>query len=331
MLRATLYVIEQGARLEKEYQRLLVTRHDQVLQAVPLARLTDVVLIGRVGATTPALLALLDAGIPLAFVTRTGKLRGRLVPPQARNLPLRHLQYDRARDEDCCLAVARAIVGGKLRNMLTLTHRMGRLRASRESVRVDRFKRAIAGAEQATSLAALRGWEGMGSRTYFAVLRGGLPPAWATPRRSRRPPADPANALLSLGYTLLSQNLITACEVVGLDPYDGFYHADKYGRPALALDLMEEFRAVLVDSVVRRVINKGMLAPDDFSGPGGTLLSGRGLRRFLRAYTARVGATVYHPAAGRRLAYQQIFEVQARILARVIRGELDVYIPFRIR
>jgi len=152
-------------------------------------------------------------------------------------------------------------------------------------------------------------------------------------KRTRRPPRDPANALLSLGYTLLTQNLMTACEVVGLDPYDGFFHADKYGRPALALDLVEEFRGPVVDSVVRLVVNKRMLGPEDFVGgrDGGIRLSRRGLRKFLEQYTHRLNTEIIHPYYGRRLSYQKVFEVQARLMAKVIQGELDNYRPFRVR
>jgi len=120
---------------------------------------------------------------------------------------------------------------------------------------------------------------------------------------------------------------------VGLDPYDGFFHADKYGRPALALDLVEEFRGPVVDSVVQLVINKRMVGPDDFEvgQKGGIYLSDRGLRKFLRQYTRRLTTEILHPYYGRRLTYQRVFEVQARLLAKTIQGELDKYRPFRVR
>ena len=330
---ATLYVTEQGARIEKEYRRLLVTKHDDVLLAVPLGRVSEVVLVGGVGATTPALLMLLDAGIPLSFVTRTGKLRGRLTPPSPKNLPLRHAQYDRARDPDFCLAVGRAIVDGKLRNSRALAYRIRRSRPQIAAAWLERIERAVARVAQADDLDTLRGIEGAAAKAYFQVLRGALRPEMTFEKRTRRPPRDPANSLLSLGYTLLTQNLMTACEVVGLDPYDGFFHADKYGRPALALDLVEEFRGPVVDSVVQLVINKRMIGPQDFTERqgGGVYLSDRGLRKFLRQYTRRLNTAILHPRYGRRLTYQRIFEVQARLLAKTIQGELDKYRPFRVR
>ena len=261
---ATLYVTEPGARIEKEYRRLLVTKEDEVLLRVPLSRVSDVVLVGWTGATTPALLALLDAGIELAFVSRSGTLRGRLAPPTAKNIPLRHKQYERAVDEGFCLEIARAIVGGKLRNERTLARRLCRGHAEIDVASIEEITSAIKQVDDAPNMDSLRGLEGAGARAYFQVLRHAVALEWRFEKRVRRPPGDPVNAMLSLGYTLLGHNIMTALEVVGLDPYDGFFHADKYGRPALALDLVEEFRSVIVDSVVLTIVNKRMLTPDDF-------------------------------------------------------------------
>jgi len=330
---ATLYVTEPGARIEKEYRRLLVTKDDDTLLAVPLGRVSEVVLVGYVGATTPALLMLLDEGIPLSFVTRSGRLRGRLAPPSPKNLPLRHAQYDRARDPAFCLAVGRAIVDGKLRNSRALAYRIRRARPQIAAEWLERIERAVEAVAQAGDLDTLRGVEGSAAKAYFEVLRQALRPEMTFEKRTRRPPRDPVNALLSLGYTLLTQNLITACEVVGLDPYDGFFHADKYGRPALALDLVEEFRGPVVDSVVQLVVNKRVVGSGDFEEgrEGGTYLSDRGLRKFLEQYTHRLNTEIVHPYHERRLTYQRVFEVQARLLAKTIQGELDRYVPFRVR
>ena len=149
-------------------------------------------------------------------------------------------------------------------------------------------------------------------------------------KRTRRPPKDPANALLSLGYTLLTNNLMTACEVVGLDPYDGFFHADKYGRPALALDLVEEFRGLIVDSVVMNVVNRGMLKASDFEpGPGrGVYLKPKAMKTFFKSYSARLNTEVVHPLVERRLSYQKCFEVQARLLRDTMEGKRQEYLPF---
>jgi len=330
---ATMYVTEQGARLEKEYRRILVTKHDEVLMRVPLVRISHIVLVGRVGATTPALLALLRAGVGLSLIGRTGKLRGRLLSPTGKNIPRRHAQYARAQEPAFCLAIGRAIVEGKLRNQRTMARRICRNHPEIDDAAiaaVDESEEAVAGA---ASLAELRGLEGRGARAYFQILRQAIPEGWGLERRARRPPPDPANALLSLGYTLLSQNMMTAAEIVGLDPYDGFFHADKHGRPALALDLEEEFRAIIADSVMLTLINKEMLTGDDFRpGPkGGTYLKPKALRTFFRQYGKRIHTRVTHPIVHHRLTYQQCFEVQARLLSKVIEGRRPVYEPFLTR
>lgn len=327
---ATLYVTETGARIEKEYRRILVTKEDEVLARVPLARVSHVVLVGYVGATTPALLALLDAGVGLALVDRGGRLRGRLAPPLPRNAPLRQAQYRAELDPGLCLAFARQVVRGKLRNSRTMMQRLLRRKEDLPPHLLPRLDAALAGVESADSLAALRGLEGSGARAYFGLLRQALQPGMSFSKRTRRPPRDAANALLSLGYTLLTEALITACEVVGLDPYVGFFHADKYGRPALALDLVEEFRAPVVDSLVLTLVNKRMLGPEDFEPGrgGGVYLKRHGLRLFFREFADRLETETYHPPAGRRLSYRKIFEVQARLAAKTMAGEATQYESF---
>ena len=371
---ATLYVTEPGSRIEKEHGRLLVTREDEVIAAVPLSQVSEVVLVGGVGATTPALLALLDQGVGLTLISRTGQLRGRLRPAEARNLPLRQAQYRRVGDEVFAREMCRAIVAGKLRNCRTLARRMlrrmpdpiarqaepaGSVVAVSESVPVaepgeatqsqagepyagdppnldgafERLNSALSKVAVAKNVAEIRGLEGSGARAYFAVLRAALRADMSFDRRTRRPPRDPANALLSLAYSLLTNALFTAAEVAGLDPYAGFLHADKYGRPSLALDLVEEFRPVVADSIVLWVVNRRLLDVDDFEtdDEAGTRLSRRGLRVFLAQFTRRLHTTVYHPEAGRAISYQKIFEVQARAVRRCIESGQADYPSFLVK
>ncbi len=368
----TLYVTEPGSRIEKEHGRILVTKEDEVLLAAPLAHVTEVVLMGSVGTTTPALLSLLDHGAGLTLISGGGRLRGRLIAAEARNLPLRHKQYARSGNPAFCLEISRAIVAGKLRNCRALARRMvrgnasreegrgnalreeGRRNASREEGRgnalreegqagmgetagwsgqFERMNAALAQVAGAKDLAELRGLEGSGSKAYFAVLRGTLRQGLTFEKRTRRPPKDPVNALLSLAYTLLGNALFTACEVAGLDAYDGFFHADKYGRPALALDLVEEFRPIVADSVVLTVVNKRMVDEADFVAgeDDGVFLSRAGLRRFVAQFGRRLNTPVFHPLAGRALSYQKVFEVQARQLRKAIESGEPVYKPFLAR
>ncbi len=340
---ATLYVTEPGARLEKESKRLrVVNQEGQTLLVTPLARVSEVVVVGWAGVTTPAMLALLEAGIDLTFLTRQGKLRGRLVAPTGKNLPLRRKQYRQAEDPTFCLRLSRAIVGGKLRNSRTMARRMARGGAVIAPGQIERLKKCLKALPGCPDIAGLMGQEGEGAKAYFAVFRAALNEELTFAGRSRRPPKDPVNALLSLGYSLLTANLMTALEIVGLDPYCGFFHGPSaYGRPALALDLMEEFRPIVVDSVVLTLVNKRMLAAGDFqngpdddqsgSGEAGVYLTRRGLRVFFEQYSQRLNTPVVHPLAGRSLSYQKIFEVQARQIAKLVQGEVDTYQPFLVK
>lgn len=329
----TLYITEQGARLEKEYKRIAVVKEDNVLMTVPLARIDQVVLVGNVGVTTPALHALLDAQVGLTLLNSWGDLRGHLQPETHKHLALRHSQYQCTQDRQGALAICKAMVTGKLCNARAMAQRITRRhqQIQRDDLRV--FDDSLRQLDSANDLATLRGIEGNAAKSYFQIFWQALPANLQPSRRSRRPPADPANALLSLGYTLLTQNMLAACEVVGLDPYDGFYHADEYGRPALALDLIEEFRSIIVDSVVLNLLNRKMLGADDFQpGPeGGVYLKSAAMRIFFTQYSKRLHAQVLHPLAGRRISYQKCFEVQARQLRKVIEGETERYIPFLTR
>ncbi len=331
----TLYVIEPGARLEKEHHRLLVVKDDEVLFRAPLSRVDQVVLVGATGATTPALQALLRADIPLLIVNRSGRLLGRLLPPTSPNLPLRQQQYARNEDGDFCLALARAIVEAKIHNQRTLALRLARRRdAPAFAVDLARLAAGKAAATQATDRATLLGIEGSAAQAYFAVLRRALLPPWDMPRRSRRPPVDPVNALLSLGYSLLTQAVVTALEVVGLDPYLGYFHGEKYNRPALALDLVEEFRAPVVDSLTMDLLNHHVLAESDFerdAAGGGVTLTPRGLRRYLQKYSRRLESEFKSRELGRPISYRKLLEVQARRLARAIGADGEPYRPFRAR
>jgi len=336
MAMATLYVTEQGAQIEKEYLKLVVTKEDETLVSVPAAEVSGVVLLGNIGVTTPAMAFLLEQGIPLVLLDGHGKLRGRLLGATPPNLKLRHQQYRCTQDPTFALAVSRAVVRGKLANCLTLAQRIARERdAVHLETAVVEIKQAMDAVANAKDLATLRGVEGSGAKVYFAALRAALQHDLGFVKRARRPPPDPVNALLSLGYTLLGEALFAALEIVGLDPYDGFYHADKYGRPALALDLMEEFRPLIVDSLVVNLINREIIEPNDFhrdpQAGGGVFLTRAGMKKFLHHWNARMNTLVTHPFYRQRWTYVRCFEAQARVLRKVVEGELPDYIPFHMR
>ena len=350
---ATLYVTEQGAQVEKEYQKLVVTKEDETLVAVQAQQVTEVVLVGNIGVTTPAVAFLLERAVPVVYLNSRGRLRGRLVGAAARNLDLRHQQYRRSEDATFCLSISRTIVRGKLENYRALALRMARAAESRAAkpatgdpstpVKTGSSARTAVGdidsqldaIARAPDLGTLRGIEGAGSKAYFGALRAAFQHDLGFAKRARRPPPDPINALLSFGYTMLGENLFAALEIVGLDPYDGFYHADRYGRPALALDLMEEFRGVIVDSLALNLINREIIGAEDFEkaedAEHGVFLKHHALRKFLHHYSARLNTMVRHPYFLKSWTYQKCFEAQARLMRQVIEGKASVYLPFRTK
>jgi CRISPR-associated protein Cas1 len=251
---------------------------------------------------------------------------------------LRRSQFRLAEQEYFARTIARRLVAGKIRNQRTLLQRN----------HVEPNRQALAGmkemaerAEGAGSLEELLGIEGNAARIYFGEFAGMMKPdeeAGTDPLpfemdgRNRRPPRDPVNAMLSLGYSLLTKDLTVACYAVGFDPYVGFYHQPRFGRPALALDLMEPFRALIVDSAVLTAVNTGMVTARDFVRAGGAVaLTAGGRKAFFRAYEMRMDALVTHPLFGYRVSYRRMLEIQARLLARVLEGEIGEYPVFTTR
>lgn len=331
-----LYIVEQGARLSIEQRQIVVKTRTNAEFKRPLAHTNAVIIFGNATVTTPALKRLMRLGIDVIFLTSSGQYEGRLVGPLSKFGLLRQRQYEMMRDPAFRLQIAQAIVQAKCLNLRTLL-----LRANRERVRpeigasIERLGWLAERATRTTRLNALLGVEGQGSAAYFSVFRYLLKPGWTFERRMRRPPPDPVNVLLSFGYTLLAREMEASVALVGLDPYLGCLHTTEYGRPSLALDLMEEFRAVVVDSVVLRCLNNDLVTPDDFT-PGDTparpiVLGDAGKRRFLQAFEDRVMTTIQHPISGETLTYRRVFELQTRLLARGIRDQTPDYLPFRVR
>ena len=329
---ATLYITVPGARVEEDYKRLIVVKDDEVLIRIPLFRVDQVVLVGSVSITTQAMQSLLLEGKGLTIINQSGRLLGRLVSPTLKNIGLRQKQYELGQNESFCLEISKRFIYGKLRNEATMVARMRRSHPQIDGAISKKLHQALKQVKTAGSLADLRGIEGRAARLYFSAFRLALDQSWNFGNRSHHPPEDEINALLGLAYTLLHENMITSLEVVGLDPYEGYLHADKYGRPALALDLMEEFRHIIADSVVLHLVNRSILSPSDFERAGqGYHLKSQAMRKFFKAYQQRLQTEVIHPTYKTRLSYQKCFEVQARMLRKVIEGEIQVYVPFITR
>ena len=330
-----LYVTEQGARLQWEYGRILVTKGRDVLLDVPAIKVSEIVLVGRVGVTTPALQMLLQHEIGMALLSSTGEFLGRLSGDRHSNTDLKRAQYRRGDDADFCLQVARAVTSGKLWNCRVRCLRTASHTASDVARRAaDRISRHLRELEHAQGLVSVRALEAQGARAYFSCIRDNLHKDWQFPSRQRRPPPDPFNAILSACYTLLTEAVYSAAFLAGLDPYCGFYHSERWGRPALALDLMEEFRPIIADSVAVTLVNRQVLSQADFRpGPPErpVILSQEGYRKLLRKFGERLRAHVTVPRLRQRTTYQRLLEYQARRLAAVIEGREPTYEPFRSR
>ncbi len=335
---ATLYVVEQGADISCDGERLDIRRGEESLGRVPLLKITDLVVFGNVSLTTPVIKRLLDRGVEVTFLTVHGRYHGRLIGSITAHVALRRAQYRRAEDAGWSLRMAQACVMGKLHNSRTLLQRFARNRSDVADdvhsaiAALDDYRNRV---ERTTAISSLLGVEGSATARYFRGMRALLAPEWAFETRTRRPPPDAVNVLLSLGYTLLMHKLLGAVQAVGFDPYQGFLHQLDYNRPSLALDLMEEFRPLLIDSLVLRCCGDGRVTLDDFS-PGDDsqypiVLSDAGKRRFVTAFEERMRTEATHPdgADGRpgKVSYLRCLDLQARRLARAVQSD-EVYGSF---
>jgi CRISPR-associated protein Cas1 len=331
---AFLYVTEQGAVLRKRGHRIVVEKDDKEILDVPCDRLQVILIFGNITLTTPALSELLDQGIEVALLTRRGRLKGQLTPVKSRNIHLRLAQFRRYDDETFRSAVGRTIVAAKIageRDVLAdHLHNHPETEIADAIARLDRTANALAGAD---SREKLLGQEGAAGAAYFAALGKMCRKELRFERRSKHPPLDPVNALLSLGYTLLFNELQWLLDAVGFDPYVGLYHDIEYGRASLAADLLEEFRAPVVDRLVLRLINTGVLVPEHFvQDPtgAGVRLELPAFRLFLTQFDRAMTKTDPSPATGGE-SFRTIVREQVAHLARVIVGGEPAYLPWNMR
>jgi CRISPR-associated protein Cas1 len=330
---ATLYLNEQQSIVKKRDHYLIVQYQDRRKMEIPLIKVDQVVVSGDVTLTTPALHTLLEMGIEVCFLSMYGQFRGRLSPPVARNAALRRAQYRVHSDAAASLQLAQSYVRGKLVNM-----RMMLLRANRQmqdsaiAGAIEEMQQMIQRVPTTETVGSLLGIEGRGSASYFGVFGKLLRDPYTFTHRRRRPPTDPVNAMLSLGYTLVQHQVAAAIQIVGLDPYVGFLHQPRYGRPALALDLMEEFRPILADSVVLNICNHRLLAPQDFQEELGVIhLKPDARKKFYAKFEERLQEEIQHPQFGYRTSYRRCIELQARLLGKRLTGEIAAYPPLSVR
>jgi CRISPR-associated protein Cas1 len=327
-LNRVLYVDQRGGYIKKSGEELVVTRESEPNRSMPMAQVDDIVLVGNVALSSAAIRAAAQRGIRVSLLSSSGRLEAVVVSAFQGNGALRVAQYARALDESWAAALAREVVRGKVMNMRTLLRRYG-IDSGNPAVR---HLTAILPKVATADRDALLGLEGQATRAYFEAWANLLPEPWTFDHRNRRPPRDPVNALLSLGYSLLTKDVTSALLVAGLDPWVGYYHTMKYGRPALALDVMEEFRPVLVDTLVVSLLSRRRLSPEDFEQRGqAVLLTDSGRKTFFRAYEARKNELARHPVFHYEISYVRAMETQARFLAKVIQHDLPAYRAYRWR
>jgi CRISPR-associated protein Cas1 len=336
-----LYIQHYSAKLAKKGDLLEVTDKDgNKLATARLREVSQVVIQGNVYITTPCLQELMAKDIPVSWHSYGGFFFGHSIGNGHKNVELRTAQYRASFDDRKCLHIARGLVAAKIANCRTQLRRNWKPDEKPERLLAD-LKRIRQQAERADSLESLLGIEGNAAAHYFGQFRETLKPAstgddallaFDFTQRNRRPPTDPVNAMLSFAYTMLARTWTTTLAAVGLDAFRGFYHQPRYGRPALALDMMEPFRPLLADSVVMQVINNGEVRPSDFvSAAGSVNLDASGRKRFIAAFERRLSHEITHPLFGYQLSYRRLLELQARLLGRYLLGELDDYPNFTTR
>lgn len=326
------YVQEQGATVGKTGESLSIRTRDGK-QDVRLLDVASLSVFGNVSISTQAVRELASRGIPISYFSYGGWFSAITTGMSHKNVELRRAQYRIAEDEAQSLAMATRFITAKILNQRTLIRRNHQ---DPPPVVLQEMRRLAHEARRVESAASLLGIEGMAARHYFqsfvGMLKGNATRTFDFEGRNRRPPKDPINALLSFGYAILAKDLAITLLAVGLDPYLGFFHRPRYGRPALALDLAEEFRPLIVDSVVLTVLNTGEIQATDFVTRGDAVaLQEHGRRTFLQAYERRMDSLVRHPVLGYPASYRRTLEVQARLLSRHLLGEIPHYPPFRTR
>lgn len=352
----TLYLHEHGATLRCENERLQVVKDGVELFDHPARKIDQILVFGNSQITSSAMKHCLKTRKPILILSSRGRFLGS-VEAGGENMELQRLQFERLKDEAFTVEFARRVVEGKIENCRALLQRRHRSHASDEVLlrSVSRLSEAQSGLSRAATLDEVRGYEGAASAEYFKGLGRCFPESLPFTSRTRRPPRDPANSLLSLGYTLLLYNIYAIVRARGLSPYIGLLHALRRGHPALCSDLIEELRAPVVDSLATTLANKRVVRADDFSyeeadegaedekdGGGGVeahaggrargcFLNDRARKVFIEQFERRMNTLVRHPSAGLRTTWRGCIDLQVGHLVRVLKGDAPFYVPLQIR
>ena len=334
----TLYITTPESYLSKDGQNVVVSVKQQEVFRIPVINIEGIVTFGYMGASPGLMKLCTDNNVSLTFLSPNGRFVSRVQGQTRGNVLLRRAQYQLADDEQWTLHVAKVMIGGKIQNYRNILRRYVRDYGANEQVEgaaqaQEVFKREVF---RTSDKASLIGVEGMAANRYFEVL-----PCLMTQQReafpftgrNRRPPKDAVNAMLSLAYTLITNDVTAALETVGLDPYVGFLHTLRPGRTSLALDMTEELRAYMGDRFILSLINRRQVTPHDFlfQGEKGVQLTDNGRRTFLTAWQQRKRETIVHPFLNEKIPVGLIPHAQAMLMARYIRKDMDDYPVFLIK
>ncbi len=331
----TLYVTTQKSYLHKKGESIEVVVEDKTVATIPMINLDSIVCFGNIYISPFLLGSAPEHNITISFLSESGKFLARVQGPVAGNVLLRKAQYRVSDDKERSAQVARFFITGKIANQKTVLQRFVRdykdkIDVSRvqESIRI--LDRNLIKIEKEIDLDKLRGIEGDSAETYFSVfddLIVSQKDDFKFEGRNRRPPLDNVNAMLSYVYTLLYHDMITACEVVGLDPAVGFMHRDRSGRLSLALDLMEEFRSFFADRLVLSLINRKEINANQFekTASGAVIMNESARKKVITSYQEKKSTVLNHPYVEKKMHLAILFQTQARLLARYLRGDIDGY------
>lgn len=333
----TLYLTEEGSFLEKKGNRVRIRKTDYTLKELPIEKLESVILVGRTHITTPLMTEFLEREIPITWLSSIGKFYGRLEPTTSINIERQREQFRRADDEIFCFELAKSFINAKIKNCRVLLQRYNRNRnLDTVNEHIDYLRNQALKVNSADRLEQLLGFEGNASRVYFEALGLLVKEDFKFTGRSRQPPTDPFNSLLSFGYTLLLYEIYTAITNKGLHPYASFMHQVRKGHPALASDLIEEWRPTIVDSLVMNLISNKIISIEDFKPPadnGGVYLTREGSKIFIQKFEQRIrSANQYLTYVDYPLSFRESLQFQVGSLVKAIEhDDPTIYRPVYIK
>ncbi len=328
---STIYITKQGSSVYKRSGQIVVRKGEQILQNIPETHVKQIILVGNINLSTPTISFCLEKDIEVVFLSQGGKFKGRLNGDTSRSVEVRRKQYDRILDKDFCLRQAKAFVSGKVKNQIALIRRQAK--SADNSKELSTLRRISQKIETAKRVESLLGLEGAASANYFRLFGKWIPAPFSFSKRTSNPPKDEVNAILSLAYTLLYNRITTRLNLVGLDPYLGYFHKARNGHAALASDLLEELRQPIADSLILKLTRRRQLKINDFERKNRQiLLTQEGKKVFFTEFEKKMQSKRQTDAGPNwSLSYTKIIERQIHHFARVIKGDDQFYKPFTLK